>query len=288
MRRFGRKELVEGRQIGLVSSDVLTGMRFSTVRLTTGPRIHYAEYGNADGEPILFLHGWPDSWFSWSRVVPLLPQGLRAFMPDQRGFGDSERPHAGYGIGQFAADAVAFLDAVSVERATIVGHSFGSFVTRQVALTHPDRLRRMVLIGTAVSAASRVVREVQGLVRDLEDPVSVEFARDFQASTVYRPVPDSFFERIVAESLKLPARLWRDVIDQLLAYDDATQLARIVTPTLLLWGEHDALFAREDQESLVTAIPGARLRIYQETGHCPNWERPEDVAADVHTFLRET
>ena len=263
-------------------------MRFSTVRLTTGPQIHYAEYGNANGEPILFLHGWPDSWFSWSRVVPLLPQGLRAFMPDQRGFGDSERPHADYGIGQFAADAVAFLDAVSVERATVVGHSFGSFVTRQIALTRPDRLHRMVLIGTAVSAASQVVREVQGLVRDLEDPVSVEFARDFQASTVYRPVPDSFFERIVAESVKLPARLWRDVIDQLLAYDDATQLARIVTPTLLLWGDHDALFAREDQESLVTAIPGARLRIYQETGHCPNWERPEDVAADLHTFLRET
>ena len=116
----------------------------------------------------------------------------------------------------------------------------------------------------------------------------MEFARDFQASTVYRAVPDSFFERIVAESLKLPARLWRDVIDQLLASDDPAQLGWIVTPTLLLRVEHDALFAREDQESLVTAIPGARLRVYQETGHCPNWERPEDVAADLHAFLRET
>ena len=56
---------------------------------------------------------------------------------------------------------------------------------------------------------------------DLQDPVPMEFARDFQASTAYLPLPESFFERIVAESLKLPARLWREVFDGLLAYEDA-------------------------------------------------------------------
>lgn len=135
----------------------MEGFRFATVRLSTGPRVHYAEHGDAQGEPAVFLHGWPDSWFSFSRVVPLLGPRLHAFVLDQRGFGDSERPDGGYAIQQFAADVVAFLDTLSIDRATIVGHSFGSFVTRQVAIAQPDRVARMVLIGTGVSAGTRVV-----------------------------------------------------------------------------------------------------------------------------------
>jgi pimeloyl-ACP methyl ester carboxylesterase len=70
----------------------VTGLRFSTIRLATGPRLHYAEHGLPNGDPIVFLHGWPDSWFSFSLVVPLLPSRLHALVPDQRGFGESDRP----------------------------------------------------------------------------------------------------------------------------------------------------------------------------------------------------
>jgi pimeloyl-ACP methyl ester carboxylesterase len=263
-------------------------LRFPSVRLTTGPRIHYAEQGDGEGEPIVFLHGWPDSWFSFSRVIPLLSRRLHAFVLDQRGFGDSEKPDSGYQINDFAGDVVAFLDAVSIRRATIVGHSFGSFVTRRIAVTNPGRIARMVLIGTGMSAANPVTREVQASMEALPDPIPVEFARDFQASTVYAPLPEPFFERIVAESLKLPARLWREVFDGLLAYEDTQQLPHIVVPTLLLWGEHDALFPSEDQDRLVAAISGANLIKYPETGHCPNWERPERVATDLEVFLRQS
>jgi pimeloyl-ACP methyl ester carboxylesterase len=266
---------------------VSTDFKFATIRLATGPRLHYAEHGNHDGDPVVFLHGWPDSWFSFSRVVPLLPGRLHAFVPDQRGFGESDRPDGGYGIEEFADDIVAFLDAVSIERATIVGHSFGSFVTRRVAITNPQRVDRIVLIGTAVSAVSPVTREVQADMVSLEDPVPVEFARSFQAGTAYAPLPDAFFERLIVESMKLPARLWREVLDGVLAYDDAKQLTRITVPTLLLWGERDPLFSRADQDHLVAAIKGARLKIYEETGHCPIWERPELVAADLQEFLQQ-
>ena len=264
-----------------------TDFKFATIRLATGPRLHYAEHGNPDGDPVVFLHGWPDSWFSFSRVIPLLPGRLHAFVPDQRGFGESDRPDGGYGIEEFADDVVAFLDAVSIERATIVGHSFGSFVTRRVAITNPQRVDRIVLIGTAVSAVSPVTREVQADMVSLEDPVPVEFARSFQAGTAYAPLPDAFFERLIVESMKLPARLWREVLDGVLAYDDAEQLTRITAPTLLLWGERDALFSRADQDHLVAAIKGASLKIYAETGHCPIWERPELVAADLQEFLQQ-
>jgi non-heme chloroperoxidase len=266
----------------------VTDLKFAAIRLATGARLHYAEHGNPDGEPIVFLHGWPDSWFSFSRVVPLLPSRVHAFVPDQRGFGESDHPDSGYAIEEFADDVVAFLDALSIERTTIVGHSFGSFVTRRVAIRYPERVDRIVLSGTGVSAVSPVTREVQADLMSLEDPVPVEFARSFQASTAYARLPDAFFERIIVESMKLPASLWRKVFDGVLAYDDAAHLTRISAPTLLLWGERDALFSRADQDRLVAAIKGARLKIYQETGHCPNWERPELVAADLREFLQHT
>ncbi len=265
-----------------------SNLRFGTARLETGPLLHYAEQGDPRGEAIVFLHGWPDSWFSFSRLVPLLPQQYRAISLDQRGFGDSERPDGGYGICDLATDAVAFLDALSIERATLVGHSFGSFVARRVAIAYPERVARLVLIGSGLSATNPVTRDVQAALLELADPVPEAFARDFQASTAYIQLPESFFERIVVESRKLPARLWRDALEGLLAYEDAEQLVGIAAPTLLMWGDRDALFPRADQDQLRAAIPGARLTIYPETGHCPNWERPEQVAADLSAFIRDT
>jgi pimeloyl-ACP methyl ester carboxylesterase len=264
----------------------MTDLRFATIPLATGLRLDYAEQGDPGGAPVLLLHGWPDSWFTFSRVLPLLSRRLRVVVPDRRGFGDSEKPVLGYAIEDFAADAVALLDALSIERATIVGHSFGSFVGRQVAIAHPERTDRVVLIGTGVSAGSPVVREVQAGVRDLQDPVPLEFARDFQAGTAYLPLPAAFFDRVVAESLKLPARLWRAALDAVIAYDDSGARARITAPTLLVWGDHDALFPREDQDRLRSEIPNARLSVLAETGHCPNWERPERVAEELEAFVR--
>jgi len=217
--------------------------------------------------------------------VPLLPQRIHAFIPDQRGYGDSERPDGDYSIATFADDAAAFMNAMGIDRATVVGHSFGSFVTRQLAHAHSDRVARMILIGTGVTAVSPATREAESIVRDLTDPVSEAFAREFQSSTVYVPLPDAFFEGLLAESLKLPARLWRETFAAVLAYRDQDRLATITAPTLILWGDHDALFARADQDELAATIPGATLRIYDETGHCPNWERPELVAADILAFV---
>jgi non-heme chloroperoxidase len=262
-------------------------LRVASTVLATGPKIRYAEQGHPDAEAIVFVHGWPDSWYSFSRVLGLLPTSYHAFAFDQRGFGDSERPACCYGIDDLATDVVVFLDAVGLQRANLVGHSLGSFIARRVAETHPERVERLVLIGSAVTAANQALLEVQASLRTLQNPVPVAFARGFQASTAYVPLPEVFFEQLVAESRKLPARLWREVLDGVIGFDDAADLSRITAPTLLLWGEYDALFPRQEQERLVAAIPDARLLVYPETGHCPNWERPERVASDLDAFLRE-
>jgi non-heme chloroperoxidase len=256
-------------------------MRFDNARLSSGLRINYVESGDARGTPVVFVHGWPDSWFSFSRVLPLLPATLRLVAYDQRGFGESDHPESGYTIPEFAADLVGLLDALGIDRAVLVGHSYGTFVSRCAAIAAPERVMAMALIGTGASTKLAGADDLRAAVHELPDPIPAPFARDFQSSTVYRPVPAEFFDRVIEESLKIPPRLWPVMIDGLLAYDDTRDLGRIRVPTQLLWGDHDALFSRAQQDAFLAALPAARLKVYPETGHCPNWERPEWVAADI-------
>jgi non-heme chloroperoxidase len=256
-------------------------LRFSTTHLATGPQVHYAEQGDPDGETILFLPAYADSWFSYSRVLPLLPARDHAYALDQRGHGDSERPAGGYTVDDLAADAVAFLDAAGIERATLVGHSGSCLTARRVAVTDPDRVAGLVLIGAPLSLAKPAVLAFQAAVHALEDPVAAQFVRRFQAGAVHVPLPEEFLEGLVAESLKLPATVWKRALDGLVAFDDAADLGRITAPTLLIWGDQDAVVSREEQQRLEDAMPDARLKVYPDTGHSPHWERPEAVAADV-------
>ena len=261
--------------------------RFADARLATGVRLRYAELGDPAAQPLILLHGYSDSWFSYSRVLPGLARRHRVYALDLRGHGDSDRPAGGYTMPELAADVVAFMDAKGIERATVVGHSMGSFVGQQVAVRAPERVARLVLIGSATTFRSLMgVSELARAVDALSDPVPPEFAREFQVSTIHRPVPEEFLDRAVAESLKLPARVWRAVMAGMLATGAASELGRLGIPTLILWGDQDSCFARSEQEALVAAIPGALLKVYPETGHALHWERPEEFVRDLEGFAR--
>jgi non-heme chloroperoxidase len=267
-----------------------SNVQFDTTQLATGPRLHYAERGDPTGEAIIFLQGYSDSWFSFSGVLSLLSPEYHAFAPDQRGHGDSDRPEGRYTVDDYAADVDAFMDAVGVEEATLVGHSGGTLIAPRVALSYPHRVSRLVLIGSAIMGArNEVMLELGEAVRALEDPVPVEFVREFQESTIYRPIPQEFLDKAVSESLKLPARVWRDYMEGvILTPDHEAQLREINVPTLIIWGEQDAMFPREDVEQLARTIPDATLKVYPETGHAVHWERPEQVVRDLEAFMKDT
>jgi non-heme chloroperoxidase len=267
-------------------------VHFATSRLSTGPRLRYAEQGVREGHAIVFLHGWPDSWFSFSRVLPLLSPEYHAFALTQRGHGGSDKPECCYTLDDFAADVDAFMDTLGIDKATLAGHSMGSLIAQRVALSYPRRVSGLVLIGAATMAANNeVLLEAREEVRSLEDSVPPEFAREFQSSTIHHPVPEEFLDTVVSESLKIPARLWRDALEgALLSVGDehAAHLHEIDVPTLILWGEQDALFPRAEQDRLEELIPGAALKVYPDTGHGVHWERPERFVRDLEEFVRET
>lgn len=265
----------------------LTDLRFSTVELSTGIHVHVAEQGAADGVPVILIHGYSDTWFSHSRLMPLLSRALHVIAFDQRGHGDSSVPPADYSIDTLARDVLALMKARGIVRAVLVGHSMGTLVAQQVAVLAPGQVAAMVLIGGMTSLRRAPgIAELGAEIAALTDPVPLEFTRAFQRGTIHRPIPDAFVERVAEDSQRLPSFAWRALFAAMMDFGPAAALAVRPVPTLLLWGRNDALCTLDEQEALQRLIPGARLVSYAGTGHATHWERPEFVAADIEGFIR--
>jgi pimeloyl-ACP methyl ester carboxylesterase len=256
------------------------------VDLPTGVRLNYVERGNPHGTPVVLMHGYTDSRRSYDRVLPLLPSSYRVFAVTHRGHGQSSKPDAGYGTADFAADLAAFLDAMDIDSAIIVGHSMGSSVAQRFAIDYPARTRALVLEGAFLPApGNEAVREFFQTVRTFTDPIDPRVVREFQQSTLARPVPQEFFEGVVRDSLQVPARVWKAALEPYLTMDFSDRLGEIAVPTLLIWGDRDEFTLRAEQDALISAIAGSRLLTYTGTGHCPHWEEPQRFAADLTAFM---
>ena len=254
--------------------------------LSDGTRLPYVEQGDPAGTPVVFLHGITDSLRSFDLVRPHLPREIRAFALTQRGHGDADRPATGYHPEEMARDVVDVLDGLEIERAVLVGHSMGSVISHLIAARQPQRVRGLVLVAAFPRYRGKPgMKELVDAVMQLTEPVDPRFAREFQESTIARPLPPGFLDMAVAESLKLPARVWHAVFGAMLKLDPPP-LESVVAPTLMIWGDRDAIVTRADQDELMARIRGARLIVYEGTGHALHWEEPARFAADVTAFVR--
>jgi pimeloyl-ACP methyl ester carboxylesterase len=100
-------------------------------------------------------------------------------------------------------------------------------------------------------------------------------------------VPQAFLETLVQENLKVPARVWRATAEGLLEDDSFEELDKIKAPTLIFWGDQDAILPRSDQDALVAAIADSRLVVYPGAGHAFYWEEPARFAADLVAFIED-
>ena len=251
-------------------------VRYADIQLGEGLRLRCLQQGPCEGDAVLLLHGLSDSSFSFSRVLPRLPPTRRVIAPDQRGHGHSDRPQRSYSMGEFALDALELLDALEVPRVTVVGHSMGSFVARKVAAFAPGRIERLVLIGAGPTGNNATIRELAAEIGKLTDPVDPAFVRAFQLATSSDQLPPEFLERVISESLKLPARVWRASIEGIVEYTPVED--RIECDTLILGGELDGVFSVAEQHTLAERIPHARLRLFNGIGHALHWEDPDALA----------
>ncbi len=260
-----------------------------THRLRNAPSLEYIDQGALSGTPVIALHGVTDSWLSFQPLLPHLPATLRFIAPSQRGHGDSDKPPGGYHPRDFADDVVRLMDTLALPRALIVGHSMGGVVAQRLAIDHPDRVLGLVLAATASAFDGNpdLVAWWRRDITTLTDPIEPAFARDFQQGTLAQAVPPAFVDLVVAESLKVPAHVWRAAFDGFMTEDRGPELARIEAPTLLVWGARDAICSAADQQRMLAAIHGARLQTYRDAGHAVHWEEPQRFARDLAAFAAE-
>lgn len=210
-----------------------TEPRFAKIQLETGVTLNYLEQGDKNGDAVIMLHGYTDSWNSYALVLPMLSPTHHIFALDQRGHGDSSKADCCYTMQQMAADVIALMNAKGINKATVVGHSMGSMVAQLVAIHYPQRVARLVLIGLMVGSNPGVL-EMNEAVQTFVDPVDPGFVRDFQMSTVSGEVPSEFMEKVVAESLKVPAHVWRQALASFVEQNTTNDLHKISAPTLIM------------------------------------------------------
>ena len=136
-----------------------------------GLRMHVAVAGPADAEPLVLLHGWPQHWYAWRRLIGPLSEHYRVYCPDLRGFGWSDAPAGSYLKAQLAADVIALLDALGLDRVRLAGHDWGGFTgflalhrdTRSGSRISPRR-------GSAIRGSSRDRRRGDGVKRSGASP----------------------------------------------------------------------------------------------------------------------
>ena len=251
-------------------------------------KLPYVEQGDATGVPVVMLHGGTDSWRSFEPVLPHLPDDIRAIAVTQRGHGDAPKPESGYLIEDFAEDVAGLMTELDLGPAIVVGHSMGTMVAQRIAIDHPERVLGLVLAGDfgQPQRNSPGLLEVRAEFANIQDPIAREVAHEFQASTTATPLDPEQLAVFVDESLKVPARVWREAFTGFPEVDYSAELRSLGTPTLIVYGDQDALIPRNEQDVLMKTLPDARLEVYEGVGHALHWEQPERFAADVVAFSR--
>lgn len=257
-----------------------------------GLRLAYEEAG--EGPAVLFLHAFPLSRRFWSpQVDALAADGFRCVVPDLSGFGESEAVPEGQPcrMEDFAADAVALLDHLGVERAVACGCSMGGYAALALAEAHPERLRALVLADSRSGAdaadgrekrldmARRVVTEGTGFVAEAMIPKLLG-----KSSQERRPELRDWLKRQIAAAP--PAGVAAAQRGMAERPDRGPLLPRIAGPALVVVGEEDEITPPVESERMAGAIPGARLVVIPEAGHLASLERPEVFDGVLRDFLR--
>jgi len=265
-----------------------------------GQRLAYLDVGQ--GRPVILIHGFGGSMWQWEHQQIPLSSEFRVITPDLIGAGLSAKPDIEYRPDQMLEYFIAFMDALGIPQAALVGNSMGGGLAIGMALAHPDRVSQLVLI----SGLPAHVRE------RLTSP-SIQRALDMPAPSWLASFGNWLFGGLMIESvlqeivydhkLLTPAVIERSnrnrqrpgIMQPLMTVRDtlplwesgfARQIGEIRHPTLIVWGEEDRVFPIPVGEDLHRTIKGSVLLRIPKAGHIPQWERPDLTNQAVIDFLR--
>lgn len=274
---------------------------------TPNLRIHYRLAGDGD-LPLLLLHGNFGSWRWWQPVLQQIPPGYRAYAPDLRGCGDSERPGYGHNIETLAADAQAFAKALDFVPEHIVGHSLGAAVALQLTLEHPTRVRSLTLVAPPPAEGRSVVRNADWFSHsvsrlfDVDRDASVVTLgatyrmlrhlganRPMLRQALMRLAPslgyDDAFIELVSDAARMAPQAVVGHLQALDAWDVQTRLRSLRQPVLVVGGQQDVLVGADDLRVFARRLPRGRIVIWADVGHAVQLEQPRRFTLALFRFL---
>ena len=256
------------------------------------------ETGARNDRALVFLHGsgpGANALSNWEHVIGEMGDSFHCLAPDIVGFGDSTHPDpAPVGMPAFTEARVrtliALFDELGLERVTLVGNSMGGLISIRIALREPERVERMVLMGSAGGQAE-LLPGLFTMIGFYDDPSADNMEALLR---LFLHDPDAFGDdlRGIAEA-RLPNTLRPEVERSHRATFDFSQgpvaitpeqLATIEVPVLLMHGDHDKIVSIDSSRDLATKLPNARLQVVENTGHWLQIESPEVFVDSVREF----
>lgn len=256
--------------------------------------VHIEQAGS--GEPVILLHGFGASTYSWRKVMPALAGAFRVVAIDLNGFGYTQRPRAfeSYTREGQAGLVLRVLDALGIRSAHLVGHSYGGGLSLFLASRHPERVRSLVLVD---SSAPTYANDRRSLVASVK-PLLTFYLRSLvlRPATVRRALLHSFHD----DSLVTP-ELVREYYERLRvegvvdAYygltapsrtpSEPVELEKIRIPTLVVWGAQDRVIAAAAGRRAAARMPDAEFVAIEGAGHVPMEEKPDELVRVILPFL---
>lgn len=271
-----------------------------TVEGWNGVSLYVPEYGNANGIPVILVHGWSQAHQSWARQFSgPLADHCRLIVPDLRGHGLSDKPadaEAYNNSAPWAGDLHAIIETLGLERPLLIGWSMGGWVVQDYLRVHGDgNISGFSLIGSSGSTgryspvAALEQRENDTAVR-ASDMYEEELGANLAATLAFlkacfATLPDADdlaimtgFNMLCPPHVRLAARKRHE--------DYGPDLAKTSVPALVQWGIHERLAVSPMPEKTVEALPNGRAIKYTDSGHAPFWEETEAFNADLLTFAQ--
>jgi pimeloyl-ACP methyl ester carboxylesterase len=257
-----------------------------------GIKTNYLEAG--DGPAVILIHGsgpGVTAYANWRLVLPALSQSFHVIAPDMVGFGFSERPSdVTYGVQTWADQTVGLMDSLGIQKASLVGNSFGGAIALRIAAQHPERVDSIVLMGSmgVDFPITEGLERVWGYEPSFENMRKVldvfaydrKLVPDELAEVRYRASMQPGFQESYGAMFPPPRQQW---VDAMRTSDD--EIRQLRHRTLIVHGREDKVIPLETSITLVQLIDDAELHVYPHCGHWTMIERSDDFNRLVHDFL---
>jgi len=255
-----------------------------------GVNIYYETYGK--GSPIVFLHPFSTNGYIWYFQTFTFARTNQCVVIDERGHGRSDKPQQGYAIKEMAADVVAVLDELKINKAIFVGNSIGGMITMQTNLDAPDRVAGNVIVSSGTNLAAGMPPEVMAAFqKDLagafgglvEGALSAKSKRErpelLELMKSQFLVEENFPRHVFFAAASDPNGVFN--------WNITDRLKDISKPTLILAGEEDQATPVAANKMLADNIPGAQLRVVKDIGHFYEVEQPAAFNGELQQFVKQ-